>query len=313
MFCLSSAVAVVAVLFGLLYWYTNRCYNFWSSRGVPAPRGFLIFGNIMKFLKYQPQEVEMRLFNEFGACYGMYQGLRPILTIADAELAKQVMVKDFPNFVRRMKMNTYHHIWDKNLFMLDDEEEWKRVRSITSPTFTTGKLKGMQSMMNKSIDGLALYFDNILEAKSEPQAIDTRDVIAGLTIDIIATTTFACETNTNDPLKRDQHFLKMATGLFKVNPLKAMIAISMPRWFNDLVGIRHFFNDESLQFFYNLTKQIVRLRQKTGSNRTDLVQLLLNARINKTDLKSIDYDKLAATMSKCWRCFINLFQFILIY
>ena len=100
------------------------------------------------------------------------------------------MIKDFHLFVNKTKFRTYDELWNQNLFNAEGEA-WKRIRTITSPTFTSGKLKGMHRLMNICVDKL------IVAEQKEDNAIDTKQVIAGFTIDVIASTSFATETNAN--------------------------------------------------------------------------------------------------------------------
>ena len=71
----------------------------------------------------------------------------PLLKVADPELIKTILVKDFQLFPDRM--TTYgqvDNIMSKNLALLTGED-WKRIRAIISPTFTSGKMKRMYPMM----------------------------------------------------------------------------------------------------------------------------------------------------------------------
>ena len=65
----------------------------------------------------------------------------PVLHVADPELIKAIMVKDFHLFVNRHKlMKAGNSVTKHNLNHLTGEE-WKRVRAIVSPTFSSGKMR----------------------------------------------------------------------------------------------------------------------------------------------------------------------------
>lgn len=66
----------------------------------------------------------------------MYLGFIPVYTILDPEVAKTVLIKDFPVFVNRQLNPSNNDIFNFNLFNAEDEV-WRRVRAITSPTFTS--------------------------------------------------------------------------------------------------------------------------------------------------------------------------------
>jgi cytochrome P450 len=71
-----------------------------------------------------------------------FTGTKPSLTIGNPDLIKQVLVKDFHLFRNRSEQKLVHPIISKNMFNSRDDE-WKRLRSIASPTFTSGKMKKM--------------------------------------------------------------------------------------------------------------------------------------------------------------------------
>lgn len=288
---LANIVAILA----LFYWYVRRCHSYWPSRGVPGPQPTFLLGNMLDRSKKQVTDYELDYFRQFGHVYGIYTLLAPKLVIAKPELAKQVMIKDFGNFVNRRVMNSFHRIWSINLFHLSDAEKWRKIRTIVSPTFTSGKLKGMNAIMAGSIGKLDRYFEKLLKDKSSPVPINTKAVLQGFTLDVIASTTFATETDANNVEGKDSLFVKMAMTFFNVNPIKGAIITSMPRWVNNLLGMGHAFPEENFNFFYNLTKEILRTRRETGIKNNDLVQLLLNAGASS---KATNDEQLTATMEQ---------------
>jgi len=147
----------------------------------------------------------MKWFHRYGKIYGVFNGNQPVLTILDHELIKQVLVKDFHLFVNRQKLTSTHEIWGRNLFNMESED-WKRVRAITSPSFTSGKLRGMNSLMNRCIDKLNAYLDNLCTKGGG--VLKTKEIVSGFTIDVIASTSFATETNANDDRSNKNMFVE---------------------------------------------------------------------------------------------------------
>ena len=67
----------------------------------------------------------------------------PALEIGDPELIKLILVKDFNVFHNRKSGSKIkHEIISKNLFDAEDQF-WKRIRTLVTPTFTSGKMKKM--------------------------------------------------------------------------------------------------------------------------------------------------------------------------
>ncbi|KAH9394160.1 hypothetical protein TYRP_021294 [Tyrophagus putrescentiae] len=302
-----TLVLILCGLLGLYYLRIKTKYSYWSDRGVPGPRpSFFGMGNLFAVFGDRPEVAEVRLWQQYGPVYGVYLGFDPVLTIADVDLIQQVMVKDFGHFINRQELKTYHKLFNHNLFFAEDDE-WKRIRSIASPSFTSGKLRSMAPLMNRCIEKLVTYFNSVAENGSG--VIKTKEVLAGFTIDNIALTAFATETDANDSRQSLSPFIKNGLEIFDFPLEKMIFAFSFPRWFNNLIGAQHNFRKRNFDFFVQLTQTIVRQRMKaekekaeangtTGqqSKRNDLVQLLIDGYITEGDLQQMNknLDKLSA-------------------
>ena len=60
-----------------------------------------------------------------------FMGREPALTVADPELVKDIMIKDFNVFINRRDMGSMDEILDHALTAVKDDD-WKRLRSIVS-------------------------------------------------------------------------------------------------------------------------------------------------------------------------------------
>jgi len=222
-------------------------------------------------------------------------GTEPLLFIADPELIKQVLIKDFSHFINRANPPTYHEYISQTLLLAKDEQ-WRRLRTITSPAFTSGKLRGMHHLISKCINKLENYLDRLID---QGGVMNTREVVRGFTIDVIASTSFATETNANDD-RTDQDrdpLVINAKKMFEFNPARMIALFTLPKFVLDLFGITSFFEPKPLDFFVDLSKHILKARKsqiQTVKNRTDLVQLMLDASVDESELDNDDYDKLIA-------------------
>jgi len=203
-------------------------------------------------------------------------------------------VKDFNLFVNRQQFRTQHEIWGRNLFNMENDD-WKRVRTITSPSFTSGKLRGMNPLMNRCIDKLNAYMHNL--CKTGDGVLDTKEIVSGFTIDVIASTSFATETNANEPDRTKKNaFVEHGMKLLQIPARRLILLIMTPqfvkKYFTSLtVG----FEPQHFNFFRDLGKSVVQQRKANNAQkRNDLVQLLVDAYVSESDLKNSDYNKLTA-------------------
>lgn len=286
----------------IFYSYTahRRYYNYWFSRGVPGPRPFFPFGNLFSKAINTPQELEVRWATTYGPVYGLYMGLQPTLTVTDPVLVKQILVTDFRCFVDRRSMNSYHPLWNENLFMAEGAA-WRRLRAITSPAFSFHKLKTMVPLMEDCVRQLVEHFELLIEA-SGPKSLATfsaKEIFAGYTIDVICRAAFATKTNANKEKKNAKNG-KMTTNaalvengkrFFNLNPLKIITILALPRPVLDLLNIRQPFRDDTFDYFVDFARAVVRARKEEmvakvedgSAKRADLVQLLMDATVEENE------------------------------
>lgn len=295
----ATVLITLASVLLMIYAYLRRKYSYWSSRDIRGPKPVLVLGNFWQIMTMAPDVKEREWAQEYGPMYGEYIGVKPTLTLTDPELIKQIMVKDFAWFINRRELNTYHEVANKMLTELEDDE-WKRVRSLVTPTFTSGKLKGMSPLMMKCIGKLNDYLGNLIDQSNSAKAeLDTKTVLSGFTIDVIASTTFATDVHSNG-VDRNSRVVKACQGLFRLNPIKAMLGMTLPVKLNTLLGVDSFFPDNEFRYLLNLIENVVQTRSdqqavKSSANKrpNDLIQLLLNAQQEpEQDWRSMDYNKL---------------------
>lgn len=101
-----------------------------------------------------------------------YHGFgRTLLVINDLDLAKQMFIKDFDYFLDRRTLDLGHEYFNKMLVFLEGEA-WKEMRTITSPVFTSGKLKNMTRMINGVGKDFAYHVEKLALREEEANARD---------------------------------------------------------------------------------------------------------------------------------------------
>ena len=148
-------------------------------------------------------------------------------------------------------------------------------------------------MMKQCVEKMAGYFDKAI--KTQKNEMNIKEVVTGFTIDVIATTSFATETNSNGSTRKNNAFLDNAISLLGFAPLRMFSFAVMPKWFKRLTGTELGLKMDSFNFFADLSKAIVNQRQSQSGKRNDLVQLMMDAFVYDNDLQNTDYSKLTAT------------------
>lgn len=138
-------------------------------------------------------EFDDALMKKYGKVVGFFDGRQPILYVADPAIIKQVTVKNFSSFSANRLFHG-HKILSK--FMVSTNgPDWKRMRSITSPAFTSGKMKNMMALIDPSFESLTRVLRRYALSH---QSVETKNIFQCLSIDVITKTAFATDTQAFD-------------------------------------------------------------------------------------------------------------------
>ncbi|GBM30863.1 Cytochrome P450 3A11 [Araneus ventricosus] len=242
---ITLSLGIVSVLF--LYWYSTRNFDYWKKRGIPYVKPAVpFFGSAYKALWKPFHEIELERYRKLGPLYGHFEGSRPLLSVADLKLVREVVVKEFASFADRRDFQSGNVILDSMLFSLRGEH-WKRVRSIVSPTFTTGKIRRMVSIIKECSQTL---MDNFKKVTKSGKPFDAKEFYGAFSIDVIASSAFSTKLDShNDPKNRFVESAKIAFST-DFSFRTAIYQEYMGSLGTDLVILNHEqFNDEDVTNF----------------------------------------------------------------
>ncbi|XP_050717040.1 cytochrome P450 3A31-like [Eriocheir sinensis] len=278
------ALELLLLLALALWLYFRVHYQYWTSKGVITPPITPLLGHFHKvfFVNREAWVFYSEIYNKYrsSSMCGIYEVLKPVLVVWDPEIIRHVFVKDFDHFTDRrpFDMNTGNKR-DKiamEMLSLKQGAEWKSLRAIMTPTFTSGKIKSMFPLVCDKADALVKY--SMRQASENPH-VDMKRNFGRYTMDTIASCAFGIECNSlvneNDefPRKAEIFFSSSFTGLIKVALLISMPAVfkQLAKWFPLSV------NPPETDFFINVIEKTVAAR-RAGEKRGDFLDLLLEAR-----------------------------------
>ena len=134
------------------------------------------------------------------------------------------------------------------------DEEWRNMRKILAPTFTSNKLKKMFELMKRCTKNLEKSIE--LQAGQE---IDLKKLFSVFTVDVISTCCFGMDLKDyRDP---ESPLLLSARKFFNVSRFKMATSILVPKSLLALSGFD--INDTtSIEFFYRFATEIINKRRK---------------------------------------------------
>ncbi|XP_055375913.1 cytochrome P450 6a2-like [Condylostylus longicornis] len=201
--CFNYTIIYIATfLYGV---FTNK-RKYWEKRS--TPHHYLEFHRTM----HPSQKMKEFYDKEKGkfSFVGMYFFTNPFALILDIDLAKNILVKDFQNFIDRgVYYNEKDDPLSAHLFSLDGQK-WKKLRHKLTPTFTSGKMIFMFSTIVKVGEE---FQETLRELIKENDIIEMKELLGRFTTDVIGTCAFGIECNSlKDP---NAEFLHMAKTAFE--------------------------------------------------------------------------------------------------
>uniref|UniRef100_A0A287AYB5 unspecific monooxygenase n=1 Tax=Sus scrofa TaxID=9823 RepID=A0A287AYB5_PIG len=211
--------------------------------------------------------------------YLFYDGRQPVLAMRDPEMIKAVLVKEcYSAFTNRRNFGPAGVM--KNAISVAKDEQWKRVRTLLSPTFTSGKLKEMFPIIAQYGDMLVR---NLRKEAEKGNSINTKEIFGAYSMDVITSTAFGVNVDSlNNP--RDP-FVQYARKLLRFDFLDpfilSIILFPFLSPFFEVLDIT-LFPRSSVKFFTQSVKRMKESRLKDQQmRRVDLLQLMINSQNSK--------------------------------
>ncbi|CAG2168056.1 unnamed protein product [Oppiella nova] len=200
-----------------------------------------------------------------------------MLTVADPQLIKQILVKDFNAFRNRPALPGH----DRLTLSKARDNYWKRLRAIVSPTFTSTKLRGMYALINHCCEDFLNTLDK--DVSNGMNEVELTRLMGAYTMDVIASCAFATKTNTYaDP---NNPFTTKANNLLNVPVWKGMLSYLLPSFIVNTGIFRQIRNTSDSDFFIDFTRCLIRKRKANNEKHNDFLQLLINAERSDGDIR----------------------------
>ncbi|EDV19993.1 uncharacterized protein TRIADDRAFT_32665 [Trichoplax adhaerens] len=274
------------ILAWCFYKYYLKPYRHLRKLGLSGPRPKPLFGNLLDGKSASQHLVQVERQEKYGHVYGTLFFSVPTIWIGDPEVLKSVLIKDFSNFTNRFGIANNLEPFNKTLVELRDTD-WKRVRNILIPTFSTSKLKLTFPCVDKASNEIVVM---LLNAEKEGRSIELWRICGKFTMKVILASAFGIEFESKEQEKR---LTGAASQLTSNSPglLHILLLFATPlfRILEPLFG-GQFMN--SLNYLADTCRNVIKERRKNMSEgvscRRDMLQQMIEAGDNdKLDDKEI--------------------------
>ncbi|XP_054156787.1 uncharacterized protein LOC128955168 [Oppia nitens] len=246
------------------------------------------------------------LIAKYGKIVGFYYGVQPMVLIADPDVAKQILVKDFQYFSERPDFFfSFNRPVMNGSLTKSRGQRWKQIRSVVTPTFSSAKLRTMTPLIDDSVNTFLKLVDKQQSTTNDGNDFNIYNLFQGLTADVIGRTAFGIQTDIQ--LDSDNKFIKAVKNKFKSLSIFAkwytLIRYCFPQLYRLLYPYRRLeelINHRLLGrsptgILLDMCQLVIDLRKSNKKqNRKDLLQLMLETKISDQQFAGLNVQLLTA-------------------
>ncbi|XP_049519099.1 cytochrome P450 3A4 [Dermacentor silvarum] len=288
--------AAVFLFAAFTLWATRRRHKQGRLRryGIPGPEPSLFFGNYMELKKDRIKVME-QWAQKYGKVYGFYEGEVAKVVIGDVNIAKEIFVKRAHEFTDRPPMVTDIECILNSLIGLKDSwsfylcfagDEWKTVRNLLNPSFTSVKMKLMLDIIHHCSDTLVEIVSHQVSANGCAD-VNLSKLCQGVSMDVITKCSLGwqsgCQKNPDDPVISTIKKILWNSGNL-INDVCILVPSlgTVMSYIFPLLSYGRLFT----QMQDNL-HQVLKLRKSGTSAAADIVQLMVEAQKNASSTNGV--------------------------
>ena len=267
---LNTTNLLLVIFLMLLLYYVWPVWDH-PLKHLPGPTPLPLLGNLLPYLLHGIPKTDLALIKKYGKTFRIHIGRDDALVVADVDILRKILVKDFVHFINRRQVY-FRGLLQDSLLLVSDSD-WRRQRHELSPNFASGKLKKMMPQIVRCVKQLCSNLD------TKADSVDTKSLSGCFTMDIIASTSFGIDL---DSQKNPKHpFVLHAKKMVSVSNLNPVnLIMTFAPFLIPLLNAfgAQIFSNETSRFFYTLMEKLLKDRKGSETDeRHDFLQLLIKS------------------------------------
>uniref|UniRef100_A0A669EWQ2 unspecific monooxygenase n=1 Tax=Oreochromis niloticus TaxID=8128 RepID=A0A669EWQ2_ORENI len=189
---------LLAALITLLFVYSCWTYGTFKRLGVPGPSPIPFFGTMLKYRKGF-FNFDEECYKKYGKMWGIFDGRQPVLCITDPAMIKTILIKEcYSFFTNRRNFRLNGPLYDA--VSIAEDDQWRRIRSVLSPSFTSGRLKEMFDIMKQHS---TVLISSMKKKADKDEPLELKEFFGPYSMDVVTSTAFSVDidslNNPSDP------------------------------------------------------------------------------------------------------------------
>ncbi|XP_077094344.1 cytochrome P450 3A30-like isoform X1 [Siphateles boraxobius] len=267
--------ALLMLFVALLVIYGYWPHSQFKKLGIAGPKPIPFFGTMLRY-REGFHNFDFECFKKYGRVWGIYDARQPVLCIMDQSIIKTILIKEcYSLFTNRRDFRLNGPLYDALTVVEDDD--WRRIRSVLSPSFTSGRLKEMFGIMKTHSQ---ILVQNLGKSATRGENVDIKEFFGAYSMDVVTSTAFSVDidslNNPKDP------FVTNIKKMLKFDFLNPVFLISALFPFITPVLAKMdfaFFPTSVTDFFYAALQKIKseRVANDHKKKRVDFLQLMVDS------------------------------------
>ena len=280
---LLTAFAILAAMYLCYCQFYRPYYQLPRIIGLKGPKPELIFGNFRQLSKAgrnAPKQYD-EWYQKYGPNYLLFMGVAPMIVTQDPEMIKDVLVRNFDNFVDRSSddANLLRCILKANKSLATyTGDDWRRLRRILTPGFSSKKIKLLSPIIEMSCKQLT---EAIGKQADKDVSADVTECFDAFSMEVILTSIFGRVCNLQNGVNDLAKAVKAAFAKTFGHMYGQELAFTLSSHFSFLAPIIHFLVKKSQiakQWIpvQDIAAHLINERKKSGTKRNDMLQYMLD-------------------------------------
>ncbi|CAF0825035.1 unnamed protein product [Adineta ricciae] len=277
-------------------WKTNHSYGYFKRHGIQTPPYRFFFGHYKDLWATKSFSITLQQWTKkYGSIYGLFLGTKPMYVVSNVDFLQEIYIKQFSSFHSRhlpiiLRLQTGHKV---HLFSAIGAR-WRRQRHVINPTFTSGKMKLMSSLVSECIETMTQKIFSVVQ--SQPVELNIYQLYKRMTMDVICRCAFGIDTDMQNDT--ENIYLKKSAGAFELDIDQLLIVkltnllpifIQPFRYFylfqiairraliRFIPFLKDYIEETPGSWLTNRVRDVVNLRKQSPTKRIDLLQLMIDA------------------------------------
>uniref|UniRef100_A0A3B4H0J0 unspecific monooxygenase n=1 Tax=Pundamilia nyererei TaxID=303518 RepID=A0A3B4H0J0_9CICH len=247
-FFLSWTWTLLAALVTLLFVYSCWTYGTFKRLGVPGPSPIPFFGTMLAYRKV---------------------GYQPTLYTPRTMSSNSSLVFQLQSYLNSVNFRLNGPLYDA--VSIAEDDQWRRIRSVLSPSFTSGRLKEMFDIMKQHS---AVLISSMKKKADKDEPLELKEFFGPYSMDVVTSTAFSVDidslNNPSDPFVMN---IKKMLKFDLFSPIVLTIAF-FPFMIPILEKLEFSFFPASVTDFFYAALQKIKIDREGSKQKVRLIKVI---------------------------------------